>query len=253
MAETEEKPLSETEEETVELTVAQCLVLHRRVLIAGEPGSGKTTALRHVARTCARMSVSERRYLKQYHVPLMVCLADFAKARERDKDMSLVRFAVMRTLPIASPEYGAEVERHIEQELRRGACVVLLDGLDEVGGDGHLSALLGAFINEFPDNQFVITSRIVGLDAGLWRNLGFVTFQVESWREDDIRDFAHRWYAAQPALGKGQKKQLRERAEELTRAILSNPPLRAIASNPLMLTILAALHYANAYPATTPR
>ena len=67
-AETEENPLSETEEETDELTVAQCLVFHRRVLIAGEPGSGKTTALRHVARTRARMSVSERRYLKQYPV-----------------------------------------------------------------------------------------------------------------------------------------------------------------------------------------
>src|SRR5262249_440850 len=43
-----------------------------------------------------------------------------------------------------------------------------------------------------------------------------------------------------------QKKQLDQRAEELTTVILSHGSLRAIASNPLMLTILAALHHANA-------
>jgi predicted nucleotidyltransferase len=51
-------------------------------------------------------------------------------------------------------------------------------------------------------------------------------------------------------VDKRQKKQTDQRAEELTTAILNHPPLREIASNPLMLTILAALHYANA---TLPR
>ena len=39
---------------------------------------------------------------------------------------------------------------------------------------------------------------------------------------------------------------MEKRAEELTALIMSHRPLRAIASNPLMLTILTALHYANA-------
>src|SRR5204863_4171013 len=68
--------------------------------------------------------------------------------------------------------------------------------------------------------------------------------------EEDIREFARRWHAARPAVGSRQKKQQDHWAEELTAEILSHPPLREIASNPLMLTILAALHHANA---TLPR
>jgi predicted nucleotidyltransferase/transcriptional regulator with XRE-family HTH domain len=236
--EVEETPLAETEE----LSVVQCLDRHRHVLICGEPGSGKTTALRHTSRECARGQGAEGRSLKPPHVPLMVGLADFAKARERDEEMSLVRFVVTRTQPAASPEYWAEVERHVEMELRQGRCLVLLDGLDEVG-DGNLFAFLRSFIDEFPGNQFVLTSRIVGLDEAPLRELGFVSFQVARWGDADIREFARRWYTSQPAVSKRQMKQLHQRAEELSTTILSHPPLRAIASNPLMLTILAALHY----------
>ncbi len=254
-AETEEKPIEESEElpaeESEDLPVAQCLASHRRVLVIGEPGSGKSTALRHIARAYTREPVAEVRHPKRSRVPLMVGLADFAQARERDNDMSLVRFVVTRTLRDASPEFWAEVEHHLEGELRRGAGLVLLDGLDEVGDDRRISTVLREFVHEHGRNQFVLTSRIVGLDAVPWQKLDFATFQVARWRAEEIREFARRWYAARPMVGKRQKKQQHDqRAEELTTAILSHRPLYAIASNPLMLTILAALHYANA---TLPR
>ena len=137
-AETEEGPIEESDE----LPVAHCLALHRRMLIRGEPGSGKTTALRHAARAYSRGLVAEDGYPKQSRVPLMVRLADFAKARERDSDMSLVRFVVTQTLRDASPDYWTEVEHHLELELQRGACLVLFDGLDEVGGEGSLATVL---------------------------------------------------------------------------------------------------------------
>jgi predicted nucleotidyltransferase/transcriptional regulator with XRE-family HTH domain len=244
-------PPAETEEKPIELTVAHCLALHRRVLIRGEPGSGKTTALRHAARTYALGRVTEGCNPNQSRVPLMVRLAEFAKAFERDSEIPLVRFVVTRTLRDASPEYWAQVEHHIELELKRGACLVLFDGLDEVGCDGRLSTALRTFVENFSQNHFVLTSRIVGLDAGPWQKLGFATFEVARWREEDIREFARRWYAGRPASGKKQtRKQLEQRANEFTAAILSQPSLREIAFNPLMLTILAALHYANA---TLPR
>lgn len=241
-AENEEKSFAETEV----LTVPQCLSIHRRVLISGDPGSGKTTALRHTARAYAQGHVAEGRSSRPFHVPLMVILSDFAKARERDKDMSLVRFVVTRSLPAASSEYGVEVERHIAQELQQGGCLILLDGLDEVGNDRNLFAFLHSFIIEFPGNQFVLTSRIVGLEEAPWRELGFVSFQVTRWDDEDIQEFARRWYASQPAVSKRQKKQLDQSAEKLTTAIRSHRPLHAIAANPLMLTILAELHHANA-------
>jgi predicted nucleotidyltransferase/transcriptional regulator with XRE-family HTH domain len=246
-AEAEDEPIEESDE----LTVAHCLVLNRRILIRGEPGSGKTTALRHAARAYAQGIVAEGGSPKQTRLPLMVRLADFAKARERDSEMTLVRFVVTSTMRDASQDYCAQVENHIEIELKRGACLVLLDGLDEVGCDGDLSNVLREFVDDFDDNQFVLTSRIVGLDAGPWQKMDFSTFQVARWREEDIREFARRWYAGRPASGRKQpKRQLDQRVEEFTSAILDHQPLREIAGNPLMLTILAALHHANA---TLPR
>src|SRR5262249_50352992 len=108
-AESEEEPIEELDE----LTVAQCLALHPRVLVRGKPGSGKTTELRHAARAYARGHVAEGRFPKQSRVPLMVRVAEFAKARERDKDMTLVRFVVTRTLRDVPPEYWGQVERHL--------------------------------------------------------------------------------------------------------------------------------------------
>src|SRR5207249_1773450 len=104
-----------------------CLSLHHgRVLIRGEPGSGKTTALRHAARAYALAQIVNRRSTRRSRIPLFVRLADFAKARELDGDMTLERFVVTHTLRDASPEYWALVQQHIEVELRGGNCLVLL-------------------------------------------------------------------------------------------------------------------------------
>ncbi len=96
-----------------------------------------------------------------------------------------------------------------------------------------------------------MSSRVVGLDVGPWQKLNFTMFQVARWGEEEIREFGKRWHSDRSAsVTKRSKKQLDAEVDNFISAILGNPPLREIASNPLMLTILAALHHANA---TLPR
>jgi predicted nucleotidyltransferase len=178
---------------------------------------------------------------------MFIRLAEFAKERERDGQLSLVRFVLARVEPDASHASAAILEQHLKEELRRGTCLVLLDGLDEVGREGNLTATLRDFIASYPDNQFVLTSRLVGLDTEPWSRLDFITCDITDWQEDDIRAFARRWYTSWRGEGGRRRREENERqAEDLSNAILSHSPLRDIATNPLMLTILAALHHANA-------
>jgi predicted nucleotidyltransferase len=230
-------------EELGGVPLGECLTQHGRLLLRGEPGSGKTTALRHVARSYAKGTQKADGYPPDPLTPLLVRLADYGRARERDGNLSPVRFVLSHI----QPDTAASLERPLEEELRCGKCLVLFDGLDEVGRDSGLPAALRDLIARYPDNRFVLTSRVVGLDLGPWHRLSFASYDITRLQEDDIRRFALRWYTSR--RGEGGERRRREnerRAEELSAAILSHPPLRELATNPLMLTVLAGLYHANA-------
>jgi len=234
------------EEEGRDLKVAECLCRYHRLLVRGEPGSGKTTTLRHLARSYAESRQQQDGYPEQPLTPLFVRPADYARERERDRELGLVRFAVVRAQPEASAEAAAGLEQLLEGELRQGKSLVLLDGLDEVGHDNALAHVVRDFLVAYPNNYAVLTSRGVGLDPEPWRRLGFATFEIMPWQEKDISQFALRWTISRHGLGSGRRwKECARRAEELTAAVIGHPRVREIATNPLMLTILTALHDAN--------
>jgi predicted nucleotidyltransferase len=235
-----------TSEDVTELTVAQCLHRHPRILLHGEPGSGKTTSLRHLARSYALDRQQEDGYPGSSRLPLFIRLADFARACRQGHDLDMVAFVVARTWRLERPDPDGRVANLLKEELRRGGCLVLLDGWDEVPEDTKAERALRQFVKEYPDNQFVVSSRTVGQDFSRWRQLGFQNFDMGRWREEDVATFALRWCASRHGHRPGRKcKDCERRAVELLAAILAHPGVRAIATNPLMLTILAALHHAN--------
>jgi hypothetical protein len=222
--------------------------LHRfpRLLLCGEPGSGKTTSLRHLARSYAQGRQQADGYPGKPLLPLFIRLADFAKARKQDFGLDVVAYAAGRTWPLQRPDPGAQVSSLLKAELQRGGCLVLLDGWDEMPTGAEALQCLRRFVEEHPDNPFVVTSRIIGQDFKLWEGLGFKIFAVSRWREEDIDCFVDRWCASRHGHKLGRKcKECPRRAAELREAILAHPGVRALATNPLMLTILAALHHAN--------
>jgi predicted NACHT family NTPase len=95
-------------------------------------------------------------------------------------------------------------------------------------------------------NRFVVTSRIAG-----YRDLPlggeFSTFRVRPMDEQQIREFLERWCRAVEDATSDLPAEQREanaqrEIESISAAIEASPGVERLATNPLLLTILALIH-----------
>jgi formylglycine-generating enzyme required for sulfatase activity/DNA-binding SARP family transcriptional activator/energy-coupling factor transporter ATP-binding protein EcfA2 len=217
--------------------VEEAINQKNRLVILGDPGSGKTTMLKYLALTLAKN--------KDSPLPILIPLNAYARVISRH-DCSLSSFLpeyyAGRSVDVAS--LGPLFENAISQ----GQAVILLDGLDEVH-NGR-----AAVVNKVEDfaidalkkgNKIVVTSRIVGYrEAPLalenWAIYTLLDFDAES-----IQQFVTCWCQTFEKSIHGNTPQAHLAAEkecqELLEAIQSNPGVARLASNPLLLTILALI------------
>ena len=221
--------------------LTDCLNRYDRVYVKGEPGSGKTTCLRHIALQYAEGEVPEKSGISPSVIPLFVPLAEYEKAMDSESIRNPLEFTAAQ----ARRHNCDDVDILLEGELHRGNVIVLLDGLDEVGVTDKVVTSIREFIDDFPLNKFVLTSRVIGSEEVPWKADGFSVLRIESWQDDDIQEFCAKWCGAihehEPSKSCSE---CSTKADRLWQSIRSNSRVRAIATNPLMLTILAWLDHA---------
>ncbi|MEQ8956579.1 MAG: tetratricopeptide repeat protein, partial [Coleofasciculus sp. C2-GNP5-27] len=135
-------------------------------------------------------------------------------------------------------------------KMRQGECLVLLDGLDEVFNQTSRQQIvqqIEAFVTDYPDNKYVITSRIAGYrDVKLGSR--FTQFTITQMEFEQVERFLRRWCLA---IEKAQKpeeteevwrRDAQKEAGELLEAIHGNEGVKRLTGNPLLLTILALIH-----------
>ena len=146
--------------------------------------------------------------------------------------------------------------------LDRGECMVLLDGLDEVGDIGdlllHGKTLRSAVVDQVQrfsnrrcgedcSNRIVVSSRLEGYHHGDLSDFDEMELAALS-VPDEVQDFLLRWFIAyeqeyhpeiarEAALRKAQ-----ERVGALMSDIMRAESVQRLAMNPLLLTILAMIH-----------
>ena len=132
--------------------------------LLGQPGSGKSTLLTHAARRSAQQPGLGRRGRRR--VPILLALRRHAESIVIDSTISLPDIA--REMAEGGP--GREPRGWWERQLRHGRCVVLLDGLDEVARVYDrltVADWVERQIADYPDNHFVVTSRLHGIPGPL--------------------------------------------------------------------------------------
>lgn len=214
------------------------LLRKRRAVVLGDPGSGKTTLLRYVAYRLAKAQTEggDLEFANQ-NPELANCLPVYVRVglyaqhlKEKDPDTTLDEYAPFGCqvfqLPL-TPEL-------LKAEMERGRALFLLDGLDEIIDTAQrreVAQRVEAFARTCPSCPIVITSRIVGYrEAPLSGE--FSQFTISPFSEPEIRRFAENWYQA---LG------MPNNASALVDAILGNESIRRLASNPLLLTVIALI------------
>jgi predicted nucleotidyltransferase/energy-coupling factor transporter ATP-binding protein EcfA2 len=213
-----------------------CVRNQDRVVIVGNPGSGKTTLLRFLAFSSATTEGEST------ETPIYVRLPEFCRAQELDEGVDLVKFLAARTAERGCPDMEEPLRQELTSEKHR--CLVLLDGLDEVGNQEQSDRLIRTvqtFVEEHPRNRYVVASRLVGFDAAPWRSQGFSVFRLLEYDRASLERFAEKW---SEVLSRTEDKPLKEVRERLNRAIFSSPRVRALTSSPLILTILVLLNEA---------
>lgn len=247
----------------IQLDVNAALRRHRVLVITGDPGAGKTTLLKYIALAFARELAKARLDLEERRVPILVALRDFntflANALRRG-EIDAIGPAV---LPRFLFKHFDDTAPHLKLTegffgslLEFGRCAVLLDGLDEIPDPSHrarMAEVVAATVSSelYRANRFVLSSRPRGYEGEVRGRLAPLCLHgaVRPFTDDDVQNFAVSWYKAVTFDRLGDNAEARREAEcsaaSLTSAIQSEARVRALAQNPLMLSVLAMVHQRN--------
>jgi len=145
-----------------------------------------------------------------------------------------------------------------EHQLRRGKCLILLDGLDEVATHDDRSRVVewvDRQIKQYPENDFIITSRPHGYQSTPLD--GASVLQMRRFTDEQVGRFLRRWYLAVErhsstnATDGNAHDRAEAAADDLLKRLGNAPALYDLTVNPLLLTMIANVHrYRGALPAS---
>jgi hypothetical protein len=208
------------------------------LVVLGVPGGGKSTLLRHVARRIALRA----RLPRQRTIPVHLTLRDHV--RRIVDDMAPDLPTLVRELP-GLPD--GEPPQWWETRLRRGKCVVLMDGLDELRENDRAGVVkwIDAQRSRYRQNQFVLTSRPHGYTTALLE--GAKVLQVRPFTDQQVKAFLRAWYRAVERQESGVERSVADKRAQagtsrLIARLASAPALHDLMINPLLLTMIANVH-----------
>jgi Cdc6-like AAA superfamily ATPase len=230
-------------------TLVTGLEQHPYLVLLGGPGSGKSIAMKHLAWSHAAANQSALAYpelLSGNPLPLHIELRRLNEERRRE-NYDFISFVT----EVLLKREGVKINPQMFEELLMRRCMLLLfDGLDEVATlDERLGLVdeIEHFALHYPGNRVLVTSRPVGYDLARISYPLFYHAQVQNFNDEQIQRFLENWYTAVLQLSPIPQRD-QEELDLLLTTLQENPRLHKLAENPLLLTVIAALHHYERLP-----
>jgi energy-coupling factor transporter ATP-binding protein EcfA2 len=225
----------------------------RRLAILGAPGSGKTTLMRYLALMYASRKPRRLHPLAPQYLPVLLYLRNIYEEILTKPEITLAELLTQWVQNLQRVDPFKLPKNWFTQQLREGKCLVLLDGLDEVANMTHRQAVsqwVDQQMSEYPETPFILTSRRLGYEEAQLKQAVQV-LEVEPLSAEQIEQFVNNWYReVERTRRMGQddlatKEAASSNAQNLLNQINRDKALQDLASNPLLLTLIARVHQQN--------
>jgi len=224
--------------------------IYRQIAILAWGGYGKTTLLRHVAYKLCKNT--QPRNVQRF-IPVLLLLRKYYHLLSLENPNNLPTIIEQHHLHDLSEEAPLKIPVDWAKNLlKQGNMLIMVDGFDEVPkAHRHLVASwLNTQMRSYPKSVFILTSRPKAYIEQEYQNrldLNSVLY-VRPFNLNQRRKFVEQWYWCQEYFWHGSKKSqsvqrlAKQNADELLTQIETRQGLADLASNPLLLTMIARFH-----------
>ncbi len=224
-------------QEEAYVRVDEALANRQRVLIRGEAGSGKTTLLQWLAVSSARRTFVGPLTELNETIPFFLQLRRYVGTTlPRPEEF---------VAPTAPNLVALMPEGWVHEALVAGRAMVLIDGLDELPESQRRAARewLLDLCDTFPESTFLISSRPPAAHPNWLTTDGFASTELQPMGLADIDAFIDQWHqAARADAAEADQAELELLGAKLRSIVREVPPVRSLATSPLLCAMLCALN-----------
>lgn len=213
-----------------------------KTVILGDPGAGKSTLVSFLALIGINTSLQARcNGAGDARLTIVVTLRRYADELKLRKNLSIIEYVCESVkADFNMPDIDLNFFNFY---IESGQAIIFFDGLDELPNREYKSVVrrrVESFNKNYPVNTVLLTSRLVGYEAEIRFDGGYEHFRMAKLRLGDIEKFIYDWYSMRV-----DDPSLTERSVNDLKKIINLPQsdsIRALARNPLLLTIVALVH-----------
>ncbi|MDF5733468.1 MAG: NACHT domain-containing protein [Rhizonema sp. PD38] len=206
-----------------------------KIMILADPGMGKSTLLKMEA---GAISQSEKQKLLENQINVEgLILPIFLRLSDLVKDSAEVIDIIPQIVQREYPRITEKFQQLLQEKLKTGKCLLLLDALDEVPKEHRLDLKdkLNRFTRNYPCS-IISTSRIVGYGGNFIEDAKEV--EIVPFSQKQTKEYIETWFVNAAGYINDDLVSAKGLIEELHH----KPQISGLAQNPLLLSLLCSLY-----------